>query len=192
MALSSKQRLFVEEYLACFNATQAAIRAGYSERSAHSTGWETLRKPEVAELIRRRLQERAMSADEVLMRLAEQARGSLGDFLSRRDGHTLSVDLDQAELLDKLHLVKRLKQTTRTWTETVGGEDVEHRETRVEVELYSAQAALELLGKNHRLFADKLDVSHTLGVNFSADEAAAAMSELDEWNRTYDVSESSG
>lgn len=192
MALSSKQRLFVEEYLACFNATQAAIRAGYSKRSAHSTGWETLRKPEVAELIRRRLQERAMSADEVLMRLAEQARGSLGDFLSRRDGHTLSVDLDQADLLDKLHLVKRLKQTTRTWTETVGGEDVEHRETRVEVELYSAQAALELLGKNHRLFADKLDVSHTLGVNFSVDEAAAAMSELDEWNRTYDVSESSG
>lgn len=44
MALTAKQRRFVEEYLVDLNATQAAIRAGYSSKTAASIGEENLRK----------------------------------------------------------------------------------------------------------------------------------------------------
>ncbi|MCB1719976.1 MAG: terminase small subunit, partial [Candidatus Competibacteraceae bacterium] len=66
MALTAKQQKFVDEYLKSRNATSAALAAGYSERSAHSIGWENLRKPEIAEVISQRVTESAMSADEVL------------------------------------------------------------------------------------------------------------------------------
>lgn len=51
MALSAKQKRFVAEYLIDLNATQAAIRAGYSRRTAKSIGSENLTKPDVAAAI---------------------------------------------------------------------------------------------------------------------------------------------
>lgn len=45
--LTDKQKRFCEEYVVDWNATQAAIRAGYSEKTAHSIGNENLRKPEI-------------------------------------------------------------------------------------------------------------------------------------------------
>jgi len=47
MALTAKQKVFVAEYLVDLNATQAAVRAGYSEKTAYSVGHENLKKPEV-------------------------------------------------------------------------------------------------------------------------------------------------
>ena len=49
MSLTAKQARFVEEYLIDLNATQAAIRAGYSEKTAAAVGHENLRKPKIAE-----------------------------------------------------------------------------------------------------------------------------------------------
>lgn len=49
--LTPKQAAFVAEYLVDLNATQAAIRAGYSEATAHSIGHENLSKPEIADAI---------------------------------------------------------------------------------------------------------------------------------------------
>lgn len=51
--LTDKQRRFCEEYVVDWNATQAAIRAGYSEKTAHVTGQENLRKPIIQEYIER-------------------------------------------------------------------------------------------------------------------------------------------
>jgi phage terminase small subunit len=51
MALNNKQQAFISEYLTDYNATQAAIRAGYSKRSASSIGEELLRKPEINNVI---------------------------------------------------------------------------------------------------------------------------------------------
>lgn len=48
MALNAKQQRFVDEYLIDLNATQAAIRAGYSQKTAHSIGHENLNKPDIA------------------------------------------------------------------------------------------------------------------------------------------------
>lgn len=51
MALNDKQTRFCEEYLIDFNATKAAIRAGYSKKSAYSIGSENLTKPEIQEYL---------------------------------------------------------------------------------------------------------------------------------------------
>lgn len=51
--LTDKQRRFCEEYVVDWNATQAAIRAGYSEKTAHVTGQENLRKPIIQEYVER-------------------------------------------------------------------------------------------------------------------------------------------
>ncbi len=59
--LTAKQQTFCEEYLTDLNATQAAIRAGYSESTAKSIGCENLTKPDVAEAIQKLMAERSQS-----------------------------------------------------------------------------------------------------------------------------------
>lgn len=63
MALTDKQRRFVDEYLVDLNATQAAIRAGYSEKTAYSIGNENLSKPDIAEAIQAAQAERSKRTD---------------------------------------------------------------------------------------------------------------------------------
>ncbi|MGG2665187.1 terminase small subunit [Pseudomonas aeruginosa] len=75
MALTKKQRLFVDEYLIDLNATQAAIRAGYSTRRAAEIGYQLLQRPEVAQAIQAAMAERSkrteVEADYVIRRLRE-------------------------------------------------------------------------------------------------------------------------
>jgi len=71
--MTPKQERFVEEYLVDLNATQAAIRAGYSEATAYSIGHACLKKVEIAEALRDARRERAqrlqVTADDVLLEL---------------------------------------------------------------------------------------------------------------------------
>ncbi len=155
MALSSKQQMFVEEYLSCFNATQAALRAGYSEKSARAIGAENLTKPDISAAIGERLSESAMRADEVLMRLAKHARGDIRDYLAVGDD---GVDVDLAAAIDaqKTDLIKKLthKKTVRT-----DKDDATTEETYIQIEMYDAQAALTQLGRYHKLFTDKQELT---------------------------------
>ena len=68
--LTLKQVMFINEYMVDMNATQAAIRSGYSEKTAYSIGDENLKKPEIAVEVRKRMDERArrlgITADNVL------------------------------------------------------------------------------------------------------------------------------
>lgn len=77
MALTAKMKRFAEEYIIDLNATQAAIRAGYSAQTAGSVGHENLKKPEIAEYIDQLLEERSLrtriTADRVLERWWEIA-----------------------------------------------------------------------------------------------------------------------
>lgn len=160
MALTRKQKVFIDSYLITFNATEAARQARYKgdDATLASVGWENLRKPEIAEAIEKRLAAHAMNADEVLKRLAEQGRGSMSDFVRFRDNGDPSLDLQAASLMGKLHLVKKLKTKSRTYSESFFNaeiSDIDNRditETTIEFELYSSQAALELIGKHHGLF----------------------------------------
>ena len=59
VALTPKQKRFVEEYLIDLNATQAAIRAGYSERTARAIGQENLTKPDIQDAIQKAMGKRS-------------------------------------------------------------------------------------------------------------------------------------
>jgi phage terminase small subunit len=73
MALTPKQQLFCDEYLIDLNATQAAIRAGYSAKTAYSIGERLLRNVEIQEVLQELKKERhertKINADYVLQRL---------------------------------------------------------------------------------------------------------------------------
>jgi phage terminase small subunit len=79
--LTPRQTAFVREYLVDLNAAAAARRAGYSEKTARKIGQENLTKPDIAAAIEAAQRERAervqVTAEEVLQRLAEIARGEV-------------------------------------------------------------------------------------------------------------------
>lgn len=79
MKLTVKQQKFADEYIISGNATEAAINAGYSKKTARSVGAENLTKPYIMEYINKRLnelkEERLMSIEEALTLSASIARG---------------------------------------------------------------------------------------------------------------------
>lgn len=160
-ALTRKQQVFVDEYLKCWNAAEAARRAGYSERSAYSQGWENLRKPEIKAAIEARLDEVHMSADEALRLLADMARGDLSDFMDLTPmGFSVTlVDKDEDGTIKpkpKTRIIKKIKQKTTTVIgKKESDEDKEIHET--EIELYDAQAALEKILRIHGKFKDEAE-----------------------------------
>lgn len=158
-SLTGLQQAFVDEYLGNgFNATQAARDAGYQgdDNTLAVMGHENLRKPKIRQQIEQRLAGRAMEADEVLMRLAEQARGSLEAFMEFTD-HGWRVNVEKAQQAGLLHLAKKIK----------GGK------YGLEIELYDAQAALIQIGKAHGLWVEKQE--HEVG-----DRLASVLEEIRE------------
>ncbi len=139
MALTNKQRAFITEYLKDFNATQAAIRAGYSERSAADIGHENLRKPKISAVVEERMAEAAMSSAEVLYHLTAIARGDIGDVLDFTGG----LDMTAAREKGVTAIIRKVKHRT------IIGEDNEIHEG--DVEMYDRLRALEILAKYHDL-----------------------------------------
>ena len=72
MALNDRKRRFVKEYLIDLNATQAAIRAGYSEKTAYSQGQRLLKDVEINGLIQKEQQKRAETLDITKDRIVEE------------------------------------------------------------------------------------------------------------------------
>lgn len=86
--LTSKQKRFVEEYLIDFNATQAAIRAGYSENTAYAIGYENLNKPQISAEIAERTRKLTQQAN-VTVQLV--INGLLSEALDHGEGTTQSA-----------------------------------------------------------------------------------------------------
>ena len=168
MALTGKQTLFVEAYLRCWNKTESARQAGYAGNDATlgAIGYENFKKPEIFEEIQRRISESAMSADEVLMRLGDQARGNMGDFWKIEEGQPPTLDLTSDKA--KLPLIKKMKVKTTKRFYTEDEDPVTEVTTEIDFELYDAQAALEKLGRHHKLFTDKTEVTGKDGAPLEA------------------------
>ncbi len=157
--LTNKQRVFIAEYLKDFNGTQAAIRAGYSKKTANEIASENLTKPSIKEAIDSEINARKMSPDEVLTRLADIARGDVSSLMEITPGgfnfNLITEDNNGNRIIKpQTKLIKKIKQrvTTRL-AKTEDGEDSETIDT--EIEVYSALDALEKLGKVHALFTEK-------------------------------------
>ena len=105
--MNEKQLRFCEEYIIDHNATQAAIRAGYSPKCAKQQGCENLTKPDLADKIREMEAEipsknTIATAEEVLEHFTKVMRGELFDQVVKRDedGNLQKVDV-VAKLSDR-------------------------------------------------------------------------------------------
>jgi len=147
MKLTTKQALFVKEYLIDFNATQAAIRAGYSPRTARAIASENLKKPAIAKEISRakaRLRKRLDATTEKITReLAQIAFANIGDVLGK-DGLPLPIEEWPPEVWPAIRDVRvRMPR----------GADLKgRRPAGMRLKLQNKVKALELLGKRMGLF----------------------------------------
>lgn len=147
--LTAKERRFVEEYPIDFNATQAAIRAGYSARTARSIGAENLTKPyicaELAKTLEALRAKATKSADDVLAELEHIAFANMQDYIS--------ANADGDPTLDFSDLTRGQTAALREVTvETYMGAGKDAREVkRVKFKLHDKRAALIDLAKYHGL-----------------------------------------
>lgn len=140
--LTNKQRTFINKYFEFnFNATKAALAAGYSENAARSIASENLTKPDIIDEIERRMNEHAMSANEVLYHLSAIGRGDMDDLMDVRGNPSLKI----ARQNKKTNLIKKLH------TETIPVGDDRIKTVVTKIELYDRLKALELLAKHHDL-----------------------------------------
>jgi len=141
--LTVKQSAFIEQYLQNgFNATEAARNAGYKGNDATLAvvGYENLRKPKIRAVIDARLAEMRMTADEVIKQISDQAFADISDFIEINGG-SYRLDLEKAQGLGKLHLVKSLVPTKEG----------------IKLELYDKQKALDMLMRYYGKYNDKTE-----------------------------------
>ena len=137
--LTDKQRRFCDEYLVDANATAAAIRAGYSKRTAASIGAENLIKPDIKNYIARRMAEKEAE-----------------------------LIADQDEVLQYLTSVMRgQSRSSVVVVENVGDYMSEAREMEKGPDEKERLKAAELLGRRHNLFSEKVKVDVNLPVVIS-------------------------
>lgn len=148
--LTDKQKRFCEEYLIDLNATQAAIRAGYKEKTAYAQGQRLLKKVEAQDYLQKLMNERSqrteITADRVLAELAAIA------FSDR----TELAQVDE----DGMVTFTPTEQLGDNAKKTIAG--IENGKYGTKVTTYDKVKALELIGKHLGLFSNGADNSDTL------------------------------
>ncbi|MCI8865592.1 MAG: terminase small subunit [Lachnospiraceae bacterium] len=157
--LTEKQQRFVDEYLIDLNATQAAIRAGYSVKRASEIGYQLLQKTTVQQAISEKMAERSkrtgINQDRILMELARIALLNSANVVNYEDA-TIKEDA----LPDDLAAVASVK--VKRFPTKDGGEGIER-----EIKFCDKVRALELAGKHLGMFKDKLELSGGLAIEQS-------------------------
>jgi phage terminase small subunit len=158
--LTAKQKRFIEEYLIDLNATQAAIRAGYSPHTAKEIGCENLSKPHIRARVEKELAERSkrtgINQDRVIRELARIALVNPVDVINMDEAtikEMASAD-DTAAILSVK--VKKIPSEEGTITER-------------EIRMADKIKALELLGKHLGMFNEKLNINAEMAVKIVDD-----------------------
>ena len=161
-ALTPKQTRFVEEYLVDLNATQAAIRSGYSAKNADKIGPELLGKTRVSQAVAKAIQTRSertkITTDRVLKEFSRIGFSDMRDFMSwGSDGVKVKDSGDLTE--DQARAVAEVSETKGD----KGG--------AIKLRLHDKQAALVNCARHLGMFKDKLDVGGnvTFHLNFGGD-----------------------
>lgn len=159
--LTDKQQCFVSEYLIDLNATQAAIRAGYSPKTANEQGCQLLAKLSIQQAIAKKMAERSkrtgINQDRVVLELAKIAFVKMTDVVDKNG----RIREDATE--DDLACIESVKYKS---SESDTGSSIER-----EVKIASKLKALELLGKHLGMWQDKLDVNITQPIVISGEDA---------------------
>lgn len=148
--MTKKQKKFVEEYLIDLNATQAAIRAGYSPDTAGSIGSENLKKPEIRVRIEKAMAEHSkrtgINQDRIIEELAKIALLNPKNLINFEEA-TVKEEATEEDLA-------AISSIRVKCFPTKDGEGIER-----EVKMYDKAKALELLGRHLGMFKDKVEVS---------------------------------
>lgn len=158
MALTAKQKRFCDEYLVDLNATQAAIRAGYSRKTAYSIGVENLKKPEIKKYIEKRMAEK----EKELIADQNEVMKYLSAVMRREKTESVVVTLSKEKSLyapDANGTMR--KQTVK--------EDIPQI-VEIPARLSDANKAAELLGKAYGIYTDKVDMDVNVPVMFSGED----------------------
>ena len=153
--LTDKQKRFCNEYLIDLNATQAAIRAGYSSKTAYRTGNDNLKKPQINEYIKKRMADRSsrteITQDFVIKELMNIASAKATDYaqvvlkeIKNEDGEV--IEYNSVQLIPTEDLSEEQKKRK---------DIIKKGKDGYEVRPYDKLKALELLGKHLGLFNDK-------------------------------------
>lgn len=175
--LTKKQQRFVEEYLIDLNATQAAIRAGYSTLTAEQIGHQLLQKTSVSNEIAKAMAERSrrtgINQDRVVRELARIAFVNPNNIIN-----SLDASIKEGATEDDLACI----QSVKVKKSTKGKQEIVEREVR----LNDKMKALELLGKHLGMFVDKmeLDTDVELNINIDYGDGSDAIEEGDGGNET--------
>jgi phage terminase small subunit len=160
--LNKKQQAFVDEYLIDLNATQAAIRAGYSVNCANVIASENLSKPNIQEAIAKAMAERSrrtgINQDRVVLELAKLAFVNIDDVVNVQTG-----EVKKNASRDDLACIQSIKYKK---TEGASGTTVER-----EVKLADKKSNLELLGRHLGMWNDKIDLNVSLPVVISGEDS---------------------
>lgn len=158
--MTPKQQRFVDEYLVDLNATQAAIRSGYSKDTAHSIGHENLSKPEIQAAVAVRRAEIAaklrVTPEKIIAEYAKLAFANTLDYVRVTDAGDAVVDLseltrDQAAAISELTVDQYLDGR---------GEDA-RAVKKVKFKLADKKGALDSLAKHLGMFIERHEHSIT-------------------------------
>jgi len=160
MKLTEKQKRFVDYYIETGNATEAARKAGYSEKTARSVGAENLTKPDIRKAIDEALQqlqsERIADAKEVMEYLTAVMRREYKECVVVTTSEEVSTYVPD-------ETGKMRKQTVRKETPQV---------VEIPARLADANKAAELIGKRYGLFTDKIDIEGPVTIRFEDEYAS--------------------
>lgn len=161
MALTAKQKLFCNQYLIDLNATQAAIRAGYSKKTAAEIGHENLIKPQIeayiSELQKELSRKTNITPEMVIAEIGRIGFSNIQDFIE--EGNTVT-DISQIPR-DVAASVKSIKKSVTEWG---SGKDAGTK-TVTAFEIYDKLSALEKIGRHLGIFeADNKQKSATITV----------------------------
>lgn len=158
--LTAKQKRFIEEYLIDLNATQAAIRAGYSVESAKEIGCENLTKPNIQQVIEKQMAERSkrtgVNQDRVITELARIAFVNPSDVIDSSD-----ATIKETASEDDLACIQSVKVKI--------SEGEKGSLTEREIRLNDKIKALEMLGRHLGMFKDKVELEGKIGVTIVDD-----------------------
>ena len=161
--LTSKQKMFVKEYLVDLNATQAALRAGYSEKTAYRTGADNLKKPQIQEAIQQAMQKREqrteITADKVLEEYAKLGFSDVSDYLEVVTERVLVDRTAEGEPISEIKQFVFMKDTKDIPPEKLAAisEVKQHKDGSISFKLHDKRGALDSIARHLGMFTERIE-----------------------------------
>jgi phage terminase small subunit len=161
--MNARQKRFCDEYIIDLNGTQAAIRAGYSEKTAQEQASQLLLKLIIQDEIKKILDSRStrteIRQDAVLKELAKLGFSNMLDFIITQPDGSCYTDLSK---LTRNQAAAISEITTEEYTEGRG--DEARIIKKIKLKLYDKTKPLELLGKHLGMFSEKHEITGDLKI----------------------------